>query len=111
MKKMRVSSFEEYWVHHVMNHQKPLTRGLHLAGFVIYICSFIPAYLWWDIRPIVFSLIVGYLFSFYTHRYVEKSPSNLSHPYWGVVAVLKMFKLMLQGKMKNEVHRIVNPKL
>lgn len=92
-------SFEEYWPLYLENHKKPLTQRLHFWGLNIYFLSWLPGIFfnfWWGV-PL--SLIFGYALAYFTHRYIEKSPFNLSHPYWGLLGNLKMYWLILTRRM------------
>lgn len=103
---MEVNNFSEYWIYHLINHKKKITRQLHLAGFFMYLISWIPAIFLQDWRYIVGALVLGYLLSVFTHTFIEKSPVNLKHPYWGFVATMKMFSLMIRRLMDDELMRV-----
>lgn len=105
---MNCASFAEYWPLYLHNHSKELTRKLHFWSLLIYFLSWPASYLmghWW---PIPATLVLGYLLAFFTHTYIQKSPFNLKHPYWGAVANLKMFFLMLTFRLAPELvkHKI-----
>jgi len=103
---MKVRNFQEYWIYHLSNHKQKLTRNLHLFGFCLYLISWLPGLYFMDWRYIVFSLLAGYILSSFTHKFIEKSPINLKHPYWGLIATLKMFHLMIKSEMNEEMIRV-----
>jgi hypothetical protein len=102
----KFNSFDEFWPYYLFCHQKAITRRLHFLGFILYLLSWIPLIInltWW---PIPLSLCLGYLFSFVTHKFIEKSPINLKHPYWGFLATMKMFWLMTNGGLEVELNKL-----
>lgn len=68
---------------------------------MLYFLSWLPGFFygfWWGVPA---TLLMGYSLSWYTHHYIEKNSLNVEHPYWGVIANLKMFFLILLRKPLN----------
>ena len=99
-------NFEQYWPLYVENHKKKITRELHFWSAIIYLATWLPGFFfnfWWGIPA---SILFGYILAFFTHKYIEKSPYNIKHPYWGILGNTKMFFLILLGKMDQEMIRL-----
>lgn len=99
-------TFKDYWPQYVAHHSRVLTQQLHFWSLTLYFLSWPFSFftgLWWSIPA---TLVVGYLLAYFTHRFIEKSPFNVKHPFWGIVANLYMFWLILTFRMKEEMTRL-----
>jgi len=109
----RLKSFEEFWPFYVSQHSRPGTRALHFAGTTLVLGTLaIGAVLlargeagraWWSI-PV--ALVVGYGPAWVAHFFVERNrPATFTYPWWSLRGDLRMWWLMLTGKMGPEVER------
>lgn len=102
----RFSSFESFWPHYVAEHAKPLTRWLHFAGTALLVPVLAAAILhspWW----LLAAPVAGYGFAWAGHFFVEHNrPATFRHPYWSLRGDLRMFRLMLAGRMDAEIARL-----
>jgi hypothetical protein len=105
------NSFTEFWPHYVAEHSQPATRMLHLIGTTVGLATviyFIASGRWW-LFPL--GLIPGYGAAWFAHFVIEKNrPATFQHPLWSFMGDYKMIWMMLTGRMKTEVERVVNKK-
>lgn len=103
----RITTYAEFWEFYVLEHSKPMTRWLHLAGTtigLILLVWFIARGTWYYF-PLFF--VVGYGFAWFAHFVVEKNtPATFKYPFWSFISDFKMIGLMLAGRMSSEVVRI-----
>lgn len=102
------NSFTEFWPHYVAEHRQPATRLLHLLGTSAGIaCAvfFIALGRWW-LFPL--GLVPGYGAAWIAHFFIEKNkPATFQHPLWSFLGDYKMIAMMLAGKMREEVDRVL----
>ncbi|XP_035546980.1 uncharacterized protein LOC118348755 [Juglans regia] len=108
---MNFRNLEEFWAFYVNQQSKPSMRRWHFVGTLIGIffllCSMVFS------RWLLFSIpFFGYGFLnnglvWYSHFFIEGNiPTTFGHPIWSLVYDLKMFGLMLTGKMDKEIKRL-----
>lgn len=105
----RYQTFEEFWPYYVSEHASEWTRALHFAGTTIAglcLASAIAAR-----RPslILGALVGGYGPAWVSHFFIEKNrPATFTYPTWSLLADLRMWSLIAQGKMQAEVDRVLS---
>jgi len=104
----KYNSFSEFWPHYLAEHSQPTTRLLHLMGTTVgIVCAvyFIASGRWW-LFPL--GLIPGYGAAWIGHFFIEKNrPATFQHPLWSFMGDYKMIGMMLSGRMKTEVERVL----
>jgi hypothetical protein len=101
----RLTSFEEFWPFYVSQHSLPSTRALHFAGSTMALGSLAAAVLTspWFV-PAAF--VLGYGPAWVGHFFFEKNrPATFTYPLWSLRGDLRMYRLMLTGRMAPEVDR------
>ncbi len=100
------TSVAAFWPYYVGEHAHPLTRRLHCLGTGLAIglligSLFVSAWL------LILVPIVGYGFAWASHLLIEKNrPATFRYPLWSLLGDLKMFRLMLLGRMDGEIQRL-----
>ena len=99
--------FSEFWPHYVREHGRPATRRLHFAGTLFAVVCLILAIAmrqpWWFFA----APLVGYGPAWIGHFFVEHNrPATFRHPWWSLLGDLRMFWLMLTGRMGREIDRL-----
>jgi hypothetical protein len=101
----RLETFEEFWPYYVAEHSRPGTRALHFTGTACALASLalgVTASPWWFAA----ALPSGYAFAWVGHFFVERNrPATFTYPRWSLRGDLRMFRLMLLGKMGPEIER------
>ena len=101
----RLSTYQEFWPYYVSEHSKPATRALHFLGTTLTLLTLAAAALvkpWW----LLAMPFAGYGPAWIGHFFVEKNrPATFTYPLWSLRADLRMFGLMLRGRMGPEVER------
>lgn len=104
-----IETYREFWDFYVLEHSRPLTRGLHFAGTTLglaLLVYFIATGRWYFFP--VFPL-AGYAFAWFAHFVVEKNrPATFKYPLWSFISDFKMIGFILTGRMAREVDRCQN---
>jgi hypothetical protein len=101
----RYGSFEAFWPRYVRDHSLPATRRLHCVGLVLAAPAFL-AGLGHDWRFLLLVPVIGYGFAWYGHFFIERNrPATFEYPLWSLMGDLRMFWLMLRGRMVAEVEQ------
>lgn len=75
------ATFSEFWAHYLLHHQRPLTRRLHFAGSATCLAGLALSLIFMSPWPGIGALVVGYLFAFAGHWWVERNrPLTFEHP-------------------------------
>lgn len=95
----RFERFAEFWPYYLAQHRHPLCRGLHLAGtLAALVClglALAVSPLWGLAAP-----LVGYGLAWVGHFAFERNqPATFRHPLWSLRADVKMFGLMVTGRL------------
>jgi hypothetical protein len=94
-------SFEEFWPYYVGEHMRASTRQIHFAGTVagiVFACH----------GEIIAALVVAYGAAWFSHFFVENNrPATFKHPVYSFMGDFRMLRLMLEGKMDEEVVRLI----
>lgn len=100
-------SFEEFWPHYVRLHSKPETQKLHALATLTFGALAVGGIALR--RPLLVALapLADYAIAQTSHRVFER---NRTTPWknhaWHARAELRMLRLVLRGKMKDEVRRV-----
>jgi hypothetical protein len=103
----RFDSFEQFWPFYLGQHSNKTNRYLHFIGLcmaipVIYL-AFTLSWLWLLCLP-----VCGYGFAWIGHFVIEKNvPATFTYPVWSFMGDMKMFYLILTGKIDQEITRVV----
>ena len=103
----RIKNFEDFWPYYVQEHRAAGYRLLHFIGsalgLVCLVSTFVTGNLWF----ILLGLSLGYGFAWVGHFFVERNkPATFQYPLWSFRADWRMWRLMLLGRMREEVERI-----
>lgn len=98
------ASFEEFWPYYVAQHLDPVNRWLHFAGTSMALGCVVASPV---VPPLLLAApVVGYGLSWIGHLGFEKNrPATWSHPWYSFRGDLKMWSLMVRGKMGPELER------
>jgi hypothetical protein len=102
----RPRRFADFWPHYVLAHRHPVTRAFHCAGTLLGWAIFLLAIV--DHRPwlVLAALVVPYALAWFSHFLVEHNrPATFDHPLWSWLADQRMVRLILTGRMNEEVRR------
>ncbi len=100
-------NFEEFWPHYVGEHRNARTRHLHFAGTTIALIIAAIAALLLNAWLLVPALIAAYGLAWIGHFLIEgNKPATFRHPLWSLRGDLRMYGLMWQGRMAEEVRRL-----
>jgi len=101
-----INNYSDFWEFYVLEHSKPLTRGLHFVGTTLglaLLVYFVVSGRWYFF-PIF--LVIGYAFAWFAHFIVEKNrPATFRYPLWSFISDFKMIGYVLIGRMGREVER------
>jgi hypothetical protein len=101
----RLGSYEAFWPFYVAQHSNRTNRRLHFIGtslgLMALAASLLVSPLWLLAAP-----VAGYGCAWVGHFAFEKNrPATFTYPLWSLRGDLRMFRLMLLGKMDAEVQR------
>jgi hypothetical protein len=97
-------TFEEFWPYYVGEHRKPATRQFHFMGTTLALANGCLFLLTFQKRYLLSAAISGYFFAWVSHFLIEKNrPATFQYPLKSLIGDFKMFGLMLQGKMDEEM--------
>jgi hypothetical protein len=102
-------SFSQFWPHYVRQHQSAGCRALHFVGSTLAFGCIVAAIALGNAMWLLAAPAFGYGISWIGHFVVERNrPAAFRHPVWSFLADLKMWGLMLTGRMKREVELAVS---
>ncbi len=102
MSEGRITSFEEFWPFYVREHSLPSTRIMHFVGTAVAL------QIWWLLLAVP---VAGYGMAWISHFGIEKNkPASFKYPLWSFIADMKLWAMMLTGRMGAEVERILGAK-
>ncbi|XP_039128169.1 uncharacterized protein LOC120264422 [Dioscorea cayenensis subsp. rotundata] len=104
---MNFKNLDEFWAFYVSQHSKAATRRLHFLGTLSGLLCLLSSL--YSGRWIILLLapIIGYSLAWYSHFFIEGNvPTTFGHPFWSFLCDLKMFALMLSGRMDKEIKRL-----
>ena len=102
----RLTTFAQFWPFYVSEHSRPATRALHFAGTTLVVGALVAAAAlrsaWW----LLAAPVLGYGPAWVAHFFIEKNrPATFTYPLWSLRGDLRMWRLMVQGRMGPEVER------
>jgi hypothetical protein len=103
----RIQSFQDFWPYYVSEHSKSSTRWLHFCGTTLAVGLLIAAIVmqWWWLLVAV--PLAGYGLAWISHFTIEKNrPATFTYPLWSLAGDMKMWWLMLTGRMQGEIRRL-----
>ncbi|XP_072961252.1 uncharacterized protein [Typha angustifolia] len=104
---MNFRSLEEFWPFYVSQHSKASTRRWHFLGTLTGLVCLISSLLLGRAWLLLVGPLLGYALAWYSHFFVEgNAPATFGHPFWSLLCDLKMFGLMLTGRMDKEIKRL-----
>ncbi|MDP3275958.1 MAG: DUF962 domain-containing protein [Deltaproteobacteria bacterium] len=104
----RYETFEAFWPYYVREHSKKLTRWMHFVGTSMALGCVTALVVTRKAKWLPLALVAGYGPAWASHFFVEHNrPATFTYPTWSLQADLKMFELMLQGRMDDEVARVL----
>jgi hypothetical protein len=99
----KFQSFAEFWPFYIEQHSHPKTRLLHFCGSTISLVMGLMAVVTANPWFIVVAVGIGYSFAWYSHFFIEENrPATFGHPIWSFRADVKMWFLMITGRMGAE---------
>jgi hypothetical protein len=101
------STFEEFWPFYVGEHSKKLTRTFHFIGTTAALGCTAGALLTGNVLLLAAAPVVGYGPAWVSHFFIEKNrPATFRYPLWSLRGDLRMWGLMLTGRMDAEAERL-----
>ena len=96
------TTFAEFWPYYVSQHVHPVNRWLHFAGTTAAMACVAASPI---VPPLLAAApVVGYGMAWIGHFAIEKNrPATFGNPLWSLRGDLKMWGLMVRGKMQAEV--------
>ena len=95
----RITTYREYWSHHVQQHRRPGNRALHYLGSssaIVLLAGALATELWWLIPG---ALVCGYVPAMIGDVWIERSPREKHHyPAWAIASDFRMLVLFLSGQ-------------
>ncbi len=106
MTTQRIKSFAEFWPFYVREHSLAATRTFHFIGTSFGLMAIILAAITTQGWFLLAGLVVSYGFAWSSHFFIEKNrPATFTYPLYSLRADLRMYGLMLRGRMQAEVVR------
>ncbi|KAL1830316.1 hypothetical protein DCAR_0209758 [Daucus carota subsp. sativus] len=103
---MNFRNRDEFWPYFISQHSKPATRKWHFAGTLASLLCLIYSVMF-NWRYLFCVPVVAYGIAWYSHFFVEGNvPATFGYPVWSFLCDMKMFGLMLTGKMDEEIKRL-----
>jgi len=100
-------SFEEFWPYYLREHGKPGTRRLHFVGTLLALLCLIAAIALRRPLLLLTAPLIGYGLAWIGHFGIEGNrPATFKHPLWSARGDLRMFGLMLTGRIERELRRL-----
>jgi hypothetical protein len=99
-------SFEAFWRHYLRHHAQGGTRILHVVGTGLASTALVAALV--TVNPLIAlaGIALGYLLAWTGHFLVERNrPAMVSHPLWSFQCDVRMFRLVVTGRLKPELAR------
>jgi hypothetical protein len=101
----RLKTFEEFWPFYVSQHSRPSTRALHFAGTTMVLGSLAAGAALAPALALA-APVLGYGPAWIGHFFFERNrPATFTYPLWSLRGDLRMYWLMVTGRMGREVER------
>ena len=108
MSEQKFQSFAEFWPFYVGEHRLRMTRVWHFIGTSLGLISLLLMVVtgkWW---LLFLGLWLSYGCAWASHFFIEKNrPATFKYPFYSFLGDFQMYLLMWQGKMADEVTRLV----
>jgi hypothetical protein len=102
-------SYEDFWPFYLAQHSKRSTRAYHFAGTTLMFLCLLASFLY-AVWFILLAPVVAYGLAWYSHFFVEgNKPATFGHPFWSLRADFRMYRLILLGRIDEELHRLNIP--
>lgn len=100
-------TYEAFWPYYVGEHRDPLCRKLHFVGTSLAFGCVGAAVALANPMFLLGAPLAGYGFAWVSHFFVERNrPATFTYPGWSLRGDMRMYHLMLRGKMDAEVTRL-----
>ena len=100
-------SFREFWPYYVREHGRTGTRWLHFTGTALGLACLPTALVLQQPWLLLFAPLIGYGLAWVGHFWVERNrPASFRHPLWSLRGDMRMFVLMLSGRMARELRNL-----
>jgi hypothetical protein len=101
------TGFAQFWPYYLREHGRPATRWLHFLGTSLAIGCIVLAIVLREPAWLAAAPVAGYGPAWIGHFFVERNrPATFKHPWWSFLGDLKMFWLMLTGRIGRELRRL-----
>lgn len=102
-----MKNFSEFWPFYVREHRHPVNRQLHFTGTMLAITCVAWGTAAFDWRCFLLAPIFGYSLAWLGHFAIQKNkPATFKYPVWSFIGDFKMFALMANGRMADEIVRL-----
>jgi hypothetical protein len=102
-----VSGFEDFWPHYARLHASPLTQKLHAVATTTSVSLLALGLVLRQPFVAVLGPIIAYTIDQLAHRMHQRIVTTPSrNPLWHLRAELRMYRLVLSGRMGDEVARV-----
>jgi len=103
----RIKNFEEFWPYYAREHRAAGCRLLHFIGSSLGVICLVSTFVTGNLWFIPLGLALGYGFAWTGHFFIEHNkPATFQYPLWSFRADWRMWRLMLLGRMREEVERV-----
>jgi len=98
--------YEAFWPYYVGQHLNATNRALHLVGTSLALGCALAVPLGAPPAALLLAPLLGYGFAWLGHFGFEGNrPATFGHPLWSLRSDLRMYRLMLLGRMQPELKR------
>jgi len=103
----RINNFGEFWPYYLREHSTSGCRLLHFIGSTLGVICLILTIVMGNLWFIPLGFVLGYSFAWTGHFFVEHNkPATFQYPIWSFLADWKMWRIMLLGRMSEEMKRV-----
>ncbi len=100
-------TFEDFWPYYVGEHRDPTCRKLHFVGTTLALGCVGTAVVTGNPMWLLGAPLAGYGCAWVGHFVIERNrPATFTYPGWSLRGDMRMYHLMLRGKMDAEVTRL-----
>ena len=102
----RFKSFSEFWPFYLGEHSVPQCRLQHFFGTTVALTLMVVWLINGGVAWLASAVIVGYGCAWWGHFAFEKNkPATFQYPLWSFIGDWKMFWMMLNGHLDDELKR------
>ncbi len=107
LKTDRYQTFSQFWSFYLSEHSVPQCRLQHFFGTSIALTLIVVMVLTGDTVWLLAAVISGYACAWWGHFVFEKNrPATFRYPLWSFIGDWKMFWMMLNGTLDDELRRL-----